>query len=168
MLKGLRWLLEHGADPNVPCGDERESSLHVAARRGQAPEVVRLLLDHGADVHARRGDGRTAWLLAVRNGFGELAELLDEAREELAPADELLAACGRGDVDTARRLAMPVDDHRMLPEAASRSRHRNRGPRAPLDPAGLGRVRARPEDRARRRLRGQHPRPRYCRLRAKK
>jgi ankyrin repeat protein len=119
---GVRWLLDHGADPNVLCGDERESSLHVAVRRGQAPEIVRLLIEHGADVHARRADGRTAWLLAVRNGFGELAELLDDAREELSPADELLAVCGRGDVEEARRLAMPVDDHRMLPEAASRGR----------------------------------------------
>ena len=76
---GLRWLLDHGADPNVPCAGERESSLHVAVRRGQAPEIVRLLLDHGADVHARRGDGRSAWLLATRGGNDELVKLLETA-----------------------------------------------------------------------------------------
>jgi ankyrin repeat protein len=122
VARGLRWLLDHGADPNVRCGREQETSLHVAARRGQAPEVVKLLLERGADVLARRADGRTAWLLAVRSGFGEVAELLEAAREELSPADELMAACGRGDVEEARRLALPVDDHRLLPEAASQGR----------------------------------------------
>jgi ankyrin repeat protein len=127
VAKGVRWLLDHGADPNVPCGDERESSLHVAVRRGQAPEVVRLLLDHGADVHARRGDGRSAWLLATRGGNEALVKLLEAAGadpEPLSPADELMAACARADVEAAERLAMPVEpaDHELLPEAASRGR----------------------------------------------
>lgn len=50
--QGMRWLLDHGADPDVRCGPEGETSLHVAARMGQSPGVVRLLLDHGADLHA--------------------------------------------------------------------------------------------------------------------
>ena len=121
--RGLGWLLDHGADPDVRCGDERETSLHVAARNGQAPEVVRLLLDRGADVHARRGDGRSAWLLAMRGGHEAVARVLEEAgaeREDLSPADELLAACARGVVT----VAVPVEpeDHELLPEAASRGR----------------------------------------------
>jgi ankyrin repeat protein len=124
---GLGWLLDHGADPDVRCGQWRESSLHVAARRGQPADVVELLLGYGADVHARRGDGRSAWLLARRGGFDELGELLEAAGaapEPLSPADELLAACGRGDADAARRLAAPVgaEDVRLLPEAAARGR----------------------------------------------
>lgn len=108
--QGMLWLLEHGADPNVACGRERETSLHVAVRRGQSADAVRLLLDHGADVHARRADGRTAWVLAERGGFDELKALLEAAGaapEPLAPEDLLLAACGRGDEDAARRLASP-------------------------------------------------------------
>ena len=111
---------------------ERESSLHVAARRGLRPELVRLLLDRGADVHARRGDGRTAWLLARRGGFDEVAGLLEAAgaaTEALEPADLLLAACGRGDAGAAPRLASPAllaalepADLRLLPEGASRGR----------------------------------------------
>jgi ankyrin repeat protein len=125
--RGLRWLLDHGADPNVVCGREQENSLHVATRRGQDPEVVRLLLTHGADVHARRLDGRSAWLLARRGGHDALAELLEAAgaaREHLAPTDLMMEACGRGDADAARRLAAPVEpeDARVMPEAAGRGR----------------------------------------------
>ena len=127
VLAGLRWLLDHGADPDVRCGRERESSLHVAARRGQSPDIVRLLLDHGADVRARRGDGRSAWLLARRGGLDELAALLEYAGAEpeaLSPTDELMAACGRGDAEAAGRLGgpLPPEDHRLLPEAASTGR----------------------------------------------
>jgi len=128
-LPGLRWLLDHGADPNVLCGPERESSLHVAARRGQPSEIVRLLLGHGADVHIRRGDGRTAWILARRGGFDEVADVLERAGappEDLTQADRLLVACGRGDVEAARRLAagatLESEDNLLLPEAASRGR----------------------------------------------
>jgi ankyrin repeat protein len=108
--RGLRWLLDHGADPNVRCGRERETSLHVAVRRGQGREVVRLLLDRGADVGARRGDGRTPWVLAERGGFEELRALLEESGarpEPLSPEDELLAACSRGDEAEARRRGTP-------------------------------------------------------------
>jgi ankyrin repeat protein len=108
--RGLRWLLDHGADPNVRCGRERETSLHVAVRRGQGREVVRRLLEHGADVGARRGDGRTPWVLAERGGFEELKALLEAAGarpEPLSPEDELLAACSRGDEAEARRRSTP-------------------------------------------------------------
>lgn len=131
--QGFRWLLDHGADPDVLCGRaERETALHVAVRRGQHPDVVRLLPDHGADVGARRGDGRTAWLLARRAGFDRLAALLEEAGatpEALSPADALLAACGRGDAKAARRLtsrdlvaSLGPEGGRLLPDAAARGR----------------------------------------------
>jgi ankyrin repeat protein len=128
LRQGLEWLLAHGADPNVRCGPERESSLHVAARRGQPTEIVRRLLEHDAAVDARRGDGRTAWALARRGGFTEVAALLEEAGAApapLAPVDELLAACGRGDAEAARRLAGPelgTEELRLLPEAAAHGR----------------------------------------------
>ena len=132
--KGVLWLLEHGADPNVRCGEERETSLHLAARMGRAPAVLRLLLDHGADVGARRADGRTAWLLAARGGFDEIASLLEQSGavpEPLSPVDSLLAVCGRGDVEAARSVASPAliaslssEDRMMTPHAASAHRDR--------------------------------------------
>ena len=130
--KGLDWLLEHGADPDVRCGRERESALDVAVRVGQSPEIVRLLLERGADVHAARGDGRTAWELARRGGFDELARLLEEAGAtptELSPVDALLAACGSGNAEAARRLTSPEliaslepEELALLPRAAEDGR----------------------------------------------
>ncbi|HEY9227867.1 MAG TPA: ankyrin repeat domain-containing protein, partial [Gemmatimonadaceae bacterium] len=129
---GLVWLLEHGADPNVPSGKERENALHVAVRRGQSADVIRLLLEHGADVNARRGDGSTPWLIAKRAGLDDIASLLESAgaeTTELSPADLLLAACARGDVDAARRLSSPAliealepSDRVLLPDSATAGR----------------------------------------------
>jgi ankyrin repeat protein len=130
---GLIWLLDHGADPNVVCTrDRHESSLHVAVRRGQHPDIVQRLLDRGADVHARDAAGRTAWMLARRGGFDRVADLLEAAGarpDPLSAADVLLAACGRGDATSARRLTSPgvvaalaPDDVRLLPESAALGR----------------------------------------------
>src|SRR5262249_50205528 len=55
---GPYWLLEHGADANLPWGDVGEAPLHVAARRWDVPMVERLV-KHGADVSRRRADGAT-------------------------------------------------------------------------------------------------------------
>ncbi len=130
--RGVVWLLEHGADPNVRCGRENETALHLAARLGQKPFVIRLLLDHGADVRAGRGDGLTAWHLAARGGFDDVASVLEDAGappEPLTPADALLAACGRGDADAARALSSPeligslsADDRALAVFAAATER----------------------------------------------
>jgi ankyrin repeat protein len=129
---GVDWLLANGADPKVPSGKELENSLHVAARRGQPIGVIEKLLAHEANVDLRRGDGATAWRLAKRNGHDEIARLLESAgatREPFSATDELLAACGRGDVDAARRLSSPAivtslprSDRAMLGEAAAAGR----------------------------------------------
>ena len=54
----VRFLLEHGADPNIAGIFSGETALLGAARLGHA-EVVDLLLAHGADVSAV--DSRTNW-----------------------------------------------------------------------------------------------------------
>jgi len=130
--RGVRWLLDHGANPNVVCGRERETALHVAVRRGQRAELVELLLTHGADVRATRADGASAWQLATRAGFDHLAALLERAGapvETLSATELLLSACGRGDVDAARRLSTPellaslsAADQRLLIDAATAKR----------------------------------------------
>lgn len=127
--QGILWLLDYGADPDVRSGDERETALHIAVRRGQDREIVKLLIEHGADVNARRTDGKSAWILAARNADDALTALLEESGavpETLSPADALVAACSRGDIEAARALAVPevtatlgLLDHRLLPEATA-------------------------------------------------
>jgi ankyrin repeat protein len=126
--KGVLWLLAHGADPNVRCTKAQETSLHLAVRRRQHPDIVRLLLDHGADVNARRVDGRSVWLLARRAGFDTtLLEQAGAVPEPLSAEDMLLAACGRGDVERAAQLTSPAllealdpEELKLLPDAAAR------------------------------------------------
>ncbi len=112
---GMCWLLEHGADPNVPSYDQRETPLHRVADFGRNLALVRTLLDHGADPDAKRADGRTPLDLAVRSGHDGIATLLRErgARGTARPVDELLGACARGDLEAARAVVVA---HPGLPD----------------------------------------------------
>lgn len=104
--QGMRWVLEHGADPNVTSGEANELPLHQAAARGHV-EMVEMLLAHGADPNLARKDGRTSYAFAVRGGN---VTVLDKLRAAGAvptgvmPQDELIGACMRGDEATARSI----------------------------------------------------------------
>ncbi len=102
--EGMRWLLEHGADPNVPSYESRETPLHRVASFGRPVPVALMLLEHGADPSRPRADGRTPYDLAVRTGNTAVAELLREsgAAGELRPMDAFLGACAVGDQVRAR------------------------------------------------------------------
>jgi ankyrin repeat protein len=61
----VAWLLEQGADPNVP--DRRGfTALHHAVRKRLPTATLCLLRRSGADVHAKAGDGATIASLATR------------------------------------------------------------------------------------------------------
>ena len=47
--RGMKWLLEHGANPNSLHPQFGQSALHAAARHGSSEKVIALLLAHGAD-----------------------------------------------------------------------------------------------------------------------
>ncbi len=103
---GMEWLLEHGADPNVPSYDHRSTPLHAIAEQGRSAEVARMFLSHGADPRRARADGRTPYELAMRAGNVAVAEVLREAGggvEVLRPVDAVFAACAAGDLAGARR-----------------------------------------------------------------
>lgn len=105
--RGMQWLLEHGADPNVPSYDHRSTPLHAVAARGRAAEVARLLLAHGADPCRGRADGRTPYELAMRAGHVAVGGVLRDAGgavDPLRPVDAVLSACAVGDEAGARRL----------------------------------------------------------------
>jgi ankyrin repeat protein len=99
---GPRWLIEHGADPNLAWGHEGEAPLHVAARRWDVP-MVEFLVRHGADPLRRRADGCTPHTLAELHGNHDIASWLvaHGAKDELSPLERFVAACARGDRSSA-------------------------------------------------------------------
>jgi len=104
-VAGIRWLLEHGADPNLAWAEFGDAPIHIAAQRWDVP-MIELLVKHGADIHQRRADGRTAHALAELHGNQEIAAWLlsHGAKDELSPLDRFVSACARG--DRARADAM--------------------------------------------------------------
>jgi ankyrin repeat protein len=102
--EGVRWLLDHGADPNrlTPW---RHTPLQQAVRRDNALEIVELLLDHGADP-TRAAGGMSAIALAARRGRGDLLDLFERRgiAIELHGVEQLLAACARNDANGIRAI----------------------------------------------------------------
>lgn len=115
-MRGLAWLLEHGADPTVPLtslGDGQlpaqlgETPLHRAAASGHGADILALLVRHGAAVDAARDDGRTPYVLALRAGNTAGAHWLANAGadiERATPTDRLLCACLTADASGAHAL----------------------------------------------------------------
>ncbi len=108
MKAGVRWLLEHGANPNVvsQANGVAEMPLHRAVNHNWDAETIGLLVKRGADVNAKTAYGRTAYQLAVRGGREEVAQVLAEngANTEVVETDALIGACMRGDGEGARAL----------------------------------------------------------------
>jgi len=102
---GPRWLLEHGADPNMSWGEEGESPVHVAARRWDVP-MMELLARHGADLTRRRVDGRTPHTVAALHGNREIASwlLAHGATDEMSLLERFVATCAAGDRAGANAL----------------------------------------------------------------
>lgn len=102
---GIIWLLEHGANPNVPAYDEREVPLFAAIRNGWDLGLIEIFLRHGADARAQRRDGYSLADYAVRRGREDVVALLVQhgAKRDPVPLDEFLGALARGDAAQARR-----------------------------------------------------------------
>lgn len=102
---GIKWLLEHGADPNrmTPW---RRTALHQAVQRDNALEIIEVLLDHGADPTLVAG-GKSAVAMAARRGRGDVLELFERRGlpVELHGVERLLAACARNDAEGVRAIA---------------------------------------------------------------
>jgi ankyrin repeat protein len=116
-MRGLHWLLAHGADPRIPstgryvsAAQQGETPLHRAAAVGHDVSVVRALVEHGAPLNAARHDGRTAYQLAFRSGYTALTDYLASVGADTTchALDALLAACATGRAADARVL---VDTH---------------------------------------------------------
>ncbi len=104
-IEGAKWLLEHGADPNL----ERRrgwSPMHHALRRDNHLRMFALLLDHGADPMLVV-DGLTCIARAAREGRSDVLELFAERGIPVAltGVDALIAACAMGDAESVRAIA---------------------------------------------------------------
>ena len=78
-LELVRWLLNHGADPNVR-DEDGETSLHAALRFGML-EMARLLVEHGASVKVKDGKGRTPLHYVSGEQRDEIIKLHSAKRE---------------------------------------------------------------------------------------
>jgi hypothetical protein len=136
-VETLRLLLAHGADPNEPATSEPTadwgSPLLWAIRRRRSRAHIEALLQAGADPSARTPDGANAFVLAVRFGLPEIAELLAEAgcAEHVSDEERFVAVCALGDETKARQILSARPDLpgtlskaqlRMLPELAAHGR----------------------------------------------
>ncbi len=120
---GMRWLLEHGANPNITSyvgpksanlATRGEAPLHRLVAFGRSVECAHMFIEHGADANLPRGDGKMAYALAVRTGNTAVAEFLvgnGADTNALTPADELLGACAVADHAHARKI---LDMHPTL------------------------------------------------------
>jgi ankyrin repeat protein len=127
---GIRWLLEHGADPNLPWSEPGDAPIHVVAERWDVA-MMDLLVRHGADIHQRRADGRTAHTLAELHGNTDVAAwlLAHGATDERTPLERFISACARGDRASADALLqvhpglrgeLGEEHHRMMHVPAER------------------------------------------------
>jgi len=103
--EGVKYLLEHGADPNL---DRARGwrAIHHAITRDNDLTTIELLLDHRADPLLLQ-EGVSAVARAARRGRGDLLALF--ARRgipiELPGALRLIAACASNDAAAVRSIA---------------------------------------------------------------
>jgi ankyrin repeat protein len=108
IVKLVKWLLSHGADPNI-CGETFFfTPLHNAAYHGQV-EISRILLQHKADQNALDQDGRTLLHSASKQGNIHLARLLLEHGVDVNVQDNerstaLHLASGKSKLEVTRLL----------------------------------------------------------------
>jgi ankyrin repeat protein len=104
---GIKYLLEHGADPNR-MAHWGFTALQQALRRDNDVKIIEAMLDHGADpTLANRWDGESAISIAVRRGRGDVLALFERQgiATALHGAERLIAACARNDAAAVHSLA---------------------------------------------------------------
>lgn len=109
--EGQKYLLEHGADPNLKRERGWRRPMHQALARDNGIEMIELLLDHRSDP-TLEDDGESAVVTAAHRGRGDVLELFERRGIpiKLNEADQLIAACARNDGTAVRALARDEPD----------------------------------------------------------
>jgi ankyrin repeat protein len=115
--EGIKYLLEHGADPNL-ITLWSYTALHQALRRDNALRNIELMLEHGADpaiktvtkVRAQFTpdfEQRSALAIAAHRGRGDVLEAMERRSIalEFSGVDRLIVACARGNAATVNEIA---------------------------------------------------------------
>lgn len=123
----VRWLLEHGANPNAAtqAGPPGRTALMSAAAAGDA-KIAQVLLEHGADPNARSQYGWTALMAAAHGRYTKVVQSLLEHGADPNIQD--------AEAQTAMAYAVWAEDTEtvilLLGHGADPSRHH--GPPNPL------------------------------------
>ncbi len=110
--EGMRFLLEHGADPNRMTR-WHHTALLWSVKRDNGNVMIEMLLDHGADpALPNQRDGKSAIQMAVRRGRGDILRSLERRGMalNLHGVEELIAACATNDAEAVRSLAQLEPD----------------------------------------------------------
>lgn len=105
-VEGIRYMLEHGADPNQMTVWGK-TALHQAVQRDNSLKIIELLLDHGANPVLKNRNHESATAIAVRRGRGDMLELLEQRHIpiDLHGIDRLIGECARHNVVAVRSIA---------------------------------------------------------------
>ena len=104
--QAVAWLLDHGADANYQASWGHRP-VHQALANSVPFSYFELLLDHGCDPTLPGKGGVSAFALAARMARGDVLGLFERRgfAAVLQGEDAFLAACARGDGETAQRIA---------------------------------------------------------------
>jgi len=115
--EGIKYLLEHGADPNQMTR-WGYTALHQALRRDNHLRNIKLMLEHGADPAIKTVtkvkapftpdfEQRSSFAIGAHRGRGDVLKAMEQRgiALEFSDVDRLIAACARNDAAAVHAIA---------------------------------------------------------------